>query len=113
MQPASPNNDAAATSKITKPESCSIRFPERLKRPPKGSSKMQNPNADNPARNFLSRSSIAVCAGTWMLRETSVVPLPAAIVCGEKVAVNPAGRPEAVRVMAGSVVPGAGLTLNV
>jgi hypothetical protein len=48
-----------------------------------------------------------------MLRVTFVAPLPAAIVRGEKVTVDPSGRPEAVKVMAGSVVPRAGLTLSV
>ena len=84
-------------------------------RPPKGSSKMQNATRGSPVFSRLFRSSIAftVCAGTWMLRVTVVAPLPAAIVGGEKVAVDPAGRPEAVKVMAGSVAPGAGLTLSV
>jgi hypothetical protein len=48
-----------------------------------------------------------------MLRVTFVAPLPAAIVWGEKVAVDPSGRPEAVKVMVGSVVPRAALTLSV
>ena len=88
---------------------------QRLKRPPKGSSKMQNVNADSPACNLLSRSSIAVavCAGTWMLRVTLVAPLPSAIVWGEKVAVYPCGSPEVVNVIAGSVVPREGLTFSV
>ena len=66
MHPASPTIDANPTSKSTMPESCSMRLLERLKRAPKGSSKIQNANADNPACNFLSLSSIAfvVCAGT-------------------------------------------------
>jgi hypothetical protein len=45
-----------------------------------------------------------------MLSVTLVAPLPAAIVCGEKVAVAPAGRPEAAKVIVGSVVPTVGLT---
>ena len=115
MHPASPNNDVPATSSIIKPESCSMRFLERRRRPPKGSSRMQNATAESPARRFFSRSrpALVVCAGTWTLRETLVVPLPAEIVCGENVAVDPVGRPEAVKVMAGNVVPAAGLTLNV
>jgi hypothetical protein len=45
-----------------------------------------------------------------MLSATVVVPLPAEIFCGEKVAMAPAGRPEDAKVIAGSVVPEVGVT---
>jgi hypothetical protein len=47
-----------------------------------------------------------------MLSVTFVVPRPAAIIAGEKVAVAPAGRPEAANVIAGSVVPVVGATTS-
>jgi hypothetical protein len=47
-----------------------------------------------------------------MLRVISVVPAPAAIFAGEKVAVAPVGRPEAANVIAGSEVPVVGLTTS-
>jgi hypothetical protein len=47
-----------------------------------------------------------------MLSVTFVIPPPAAISCGEKVAVAPAGRPEAAKVIAGSVVPEVGVTTS-
>jgi len=47
-----------------------------------------------------------------MLSVTFVVPAPAAIFCGEKVAVAPAGRPEAWKVIAGSAVPAVGVTIS-
>ena len=47
-----------------------------------------------------------------MLSVTLVAPLPAVIFAGEKVAIAPAGRPEAAKLIAGSVVPAAGLTVR-
>jgi hypothetical protein len=49
-----------------------------------------------------------------MFSVTRVVPLPAGMVCGMKVAVAPAGRPETVKLTGSrNVVSPVGLTLNV
>jgi hypothetical protein len=59
-------------------------------------------------------ATAAFCEEVWIVSVTGVVPLPAGMVCGVKVAVAPAGSPETVK-LTGSrkVVPPVGLTLNV
>ena len=49
---------------------------------------------------FVAGFNIEVWFGTWMVSVTLVAALPAAIVCGEKAAVAPAGRPDDVKLIA-------------
>ena len=52
-----------------------------------------------------------VCVGTWIVNVTVVSPPPAAIVCGENVAVAPVGKPVTAKLTVdGNVLPPTGAT---